>query len=85
MTASPAGGGASRLSAVTGNLGSASPSVNAFLTLAELAARWRIHRSTVRRMIRKRDLAAIQIGSLLRVPLVEVQRYERRQAIGGGA
>ena len=27
---------------------------------------------------------AWRIGSLLRVPLVEVQRYERRQAIGGG-
>jgi hypothetical protein len=47
------------------------------LSLAQVARRWQISVKEVRRMLGKQQLAFVQIRGSLRVPLAEVQRFER--------
>ncbi|MFC9768413.1 helix-turn-helix domain-containing protein [Rhodococcus jostii] len=47
-----------------------------YLSVADLAARWDINRSAVYRRIAEKRLAALHIGQAIRVPIVEVERFE---------
>lgn len=56
------------------------------LTVDEAAAQLRVHRETIRRMIRRGDLAAIKIGNVYRVDLSDLKPTRRarvRPAIEG--
>lgn len=51
------------------------------LTVADVAARWQVHPETVRRMMRRRELSAVQIGRVRRVPLKFVVAFELARTI----
>ncbi len=53
----------------------------AFWTAKGLAERWACHLETVRRMLRRGDLAAVRIGGAVRVPHDAVTAYEARQTV----
>ena len=46
-------------------------------TVRTLAARWDVDEETVRRLIKKRRLAYLKIGSATRIPLPAVRVYEK--------
>ena len=49
------------------------------LTISEIAARWRVHPETVRRAAVRGDFpGAFRAGSQWRVPLEDVEAYERK-------
>jgi excisionase family DNA binding protein len=59
-----------------GSLNSNEP-VTVFMTVAEVAARWKMSERSVRRLIHSGDLAATVIGPRqIRVAIVDVQRVE---------
>lgn len=43
-------------------------------TIAETAAKLRVHRSTIYRLIHSGDLRAIRVGQSLRIPARELER-----------
>jgi excisionase family DNA binding protein len=47
-----------------------------FLTPQELAARWRLGRSTVYELIARGELSYYRLGKTLRVALADVEAYE---------
>ena len=51
----------------------------AFYRVQDLAERWACHPDTVRRLLRKGDLAAVRIGGAVRVPHDAVLAYEAEQ------
>jgi excisionase family DNA binding protein len=53
-----------------------------FFTVEQLAARWQISQRTVRRLIKRGELCAVEIGAQLRVPVSAVERYEARHITG---
>lgn len=58
------------------------PPAPAFLTVAELAARWKVSERTVRRMVERGSLRGIRIGPQLRILIEAIERYEARHAEG---
>ncbi|MFZ1324680.1 MAG: helix-turn-helix domain-containing protein [Candidatus Contendobacter sp.] len=49
-----------------------------YLTIPELAARWKISVPTVRRKLSSGELAKIYIGRVVRIERTEVERIERK-------
>ena len=45
-------------------------------TVADLAQRWQCGESTVRNLIRRNELATFRIGTLIRISVDEVERFE---------
>lgn len=60
MPSSPAGADAPRI----------------LLTLAEVAARWRVHRKTVIRLLSRGEIEGLRIGGQIRVRAESVEAYE---------
>ena len=54
------------------------PTFAGTFSLAQLARRWKISAKDVRRMLGRQQLAFVQICGSLRVPLAEVERFERQ-------
>lgn len=50
-------------------------------SIAQLADRWGCSGSLVRKLINQGELQCFRIGNLIRVPAVEVARYEARVAL----
>ncbi len=48
-----------------------------YLTIPELAARWKISVPTVRRKLARGELAKVYIGRVVRIERTEVERVER--------
>lgn len=48
----------------------------ACLTVAQLAARWACHRSHIARMVDRGKIRAFRVGTLIRIPISEVERIE---------
>ena len=48
------------------------------LSLGQLVRRWNISRKALRRMLGRQELAFVQIRGKFRVPLEEIERYERK-------
>lgn len=48
-----------------------------YISANDLAARWSVHVNTVRNMIKRGDLKSIFFGNNRRVPLSEVERFEK--------
>ena len=55
------------------------PHMSGTLSLAALARRWRMPRKQVRRILARQELDFILIRDEIRVPEVEVERYENDQ------
>lgn len=55
-----------------------------FLTVAEVAARMRVSKMTVYRLVHNGDLEAIRVGRSFRVPDEAVQEYLRRSYYQAG-
>ena len=53
------------------------------LRIADVAAAWAVSIKTVRRLIRRKEMAAVLIGGQLRIAPDQVRAYERRHEIGG--
>jgi len=53
------------------------PHLAGTLSLDQLARRWKISRKQVRRLLAQQVLNFVQIRGRLRVPLEEVERYEK--------
>jgi excisionase family DNA binding protein len=52
-----------------------------FLTTAQLAERWYYHPESVRRLVRSGVLSSVRMGRQVRIPLQEVERYEREATL----
>lgn len=48
-----------------------------YLTIPELAQRWKISAQTVRRKLARGELAKVHIGRVVRIERTEVERIER--------
>jgi excisionase family DNA binding protein len=46
-------------------------------SVEQLAAKWSVDERTVRRAIWRGELKGVRFGRAIRVPLAEVERYER--------
>ena len=55
---------------------------NRFLTPAELAQRWRWHRESIRRWLRREQVERIKLGKRLLIPLAVIEGIERQGRIG---
>ncbi len=53
------------------------PDLAGTLSLDQLARRWGISRKEVRHLLGRQELAFVQVRGRFRVPLVEIERYER--------
>lgn len=53
---------------------------SSLMTLAELAAHWRVNVKTLRRLIASECLGVVKIGKSLRVTREEVARFERQNS-----
>lgn len=53
------------------------PQLAGTLSLDQLARRWKTSRKDVRRLLGRQQLGFVQIRGSFRVPLAEVQRYEK--------
>lgn len=51
--------------------------VEPFLTPAELAERWRVHKSTVSRFIQSGELSAMRVGRQLRIKISVIEHFEK--------
>jgi len=52
-----------------------------FLNTADIAARWQLHRESVRRLVRQGRLPRMCIGRRVLVPLSAVMEYERTSTL----
>jgi excisionase family DNA binding protein len=52
------------------------------LTTAQVAERWKYHQESIRRLVCERVLSSVRLGQRVRVPLQEVERYEREGTLG---
>jgi hypothetical protein len=53
------------------------PYLSGTLSLDQLARRWRTSRKEIRRLLARQQIGFVLISDRLRVPLEEVERYER--------
>lgn len=58
------------------------PEACKYLTPAELANRWRWHRESVRRWLRREQIQRIKLGKRLLIPLSVIETVERQSRIG---
>lgn len=56
-----------------------------FFSIQDLADRWRVSTSTVRRIIANDDLAKVYISAQVRIEGAEVERWEREARKGKAA
>lgn len=54
-----------------------------YMSVNELAARWGVSETTVRRAIWHKQLRCVRIGRLIRVDLAEIERYEHESQLAG--
>jgi len=69
------------------NIGATGPGGDAdvrFLTVAEVAARMRVSKMTVYRLVHSGELEAVRVGRSFRVPDEAVQEYLRRSFFQAG-
>ncbi|HEY5911347.1 MAG TPA: helix-turn-helix domain-containing protein [Verrucomicrobiae bacterium] len=52
-----------------------------FLNTADIAARWQLHRESVRRLVRQGRLPRMFVGRRVLVPLSAILEYERQNTI----
>ena len=64
--------------------GDGGPSDVRFLTVAEVAARMRVSKMTVYRLVHSGELEAVRVGRSFRVPDHAVQEYLRRSFFQAG-
>jgi len=57
------------------------PELAGSLSLDQLARRWQIPRKQIRRLLGDQKLRFVQIRGSFRVPLEEVERYEKQRAV----
>ncbi len=50
-----------------------------YLTIQDVAARWKISVPTVRRIIGRGEVSAVNIGRAVRIERSEIERYEARR------
>ena len=48
-----------------------------YLTIQDVAARWKISVPTVRRMIARGEVSPVRIGRVVRIEYGEIERFER--------
>jgi len=53
-----------------------------FLTPAELAARWRWHAESIRRLLRQGRLPSLRLGGKRIIPMADVLAYEAAHLVG---
>lgn len=58
---------------------------HALLTLNEVAARWRVHRKTVIRLLSRGEIEGLRIGGQIRVRAESVEAYEAANATAAPA
>lgn len=63
---------------------SATPTGGSFLTVAEVAARMRVSKMTVYRLVHSGELEAVRVGRSFRVPDHAVEEYLRRSFYQAG-
>ncbi|NQU26158.1 MAG: helix-turn-helix domain-containing protein [Candidatus Nealsonbacteria bacterium] len=54
------------------------PDLAGSLSLDQLARRWQVSRKQIRHLLGQQELRFVQIRGALRVPLDEVERYEKK-------
>ncbi len=54
--------------------------MDAFFTVDELAARWKVSKPTVHRRIAAGDIAVLRIGGAVRIARTEIERIEATPA-----
>jgi hypothetical protein len=59
------------------------PALAGTLSLGQLARRWQIPRKQLRRMLGRQELAFVEIRGSIRVPLEEVERFEKTGQLPG--
>ncbi len=57
----------------------------ASLSVQQVAKGWGVAVKTVRRMIHRKEIAAVRVGGRIRISPDQVAAYERRHEIGGRA
>jgi excisionase family DNA binding protein len=57
----------------------------AFFTPHQVAGRWSFHPESVRRLVRKGQIAAVILGRRVLIPLAEIQRIENEGRIARAA
>ena len=57
----------------------------AYFTPQQVASRWGWHVESVRRLVRKGQIAAVILGRRVLVPIAEIQRIEREGLIARAA
>jgi excisionase family DNA binding protein len=65
----------------TGDRGAPVPADDRFLTVGDVAERVRVHPQTVRQWIARRELRAIRIGRVVRIPRTEFEEMLERSRI----
>ncbi|HUT09492.1 MAG TPA: helix-turn-helix domain-containing protein [Thermoguttaceae bacterium] len=60
------------------------PHLAGTLSLGQLARRWQVSRKQLRRLLGRRELSFVQIRGSIRVPLAEVERFEKTRHLQGG-
>jgi excisionase family DNA binding protein len=58
------------------------PPPRSFFTVEQLATRWEVSERTIRRMIKRGELRAVEIGAQRRVPVDVVEHYEAQHTTG---
>jgi excisionase family DNA binding protein len=54
------------------------------LSIHDVAMRWNVSAKTIYGMVVRRQLRAVKVGRLLRIPLAVVESYEQASAAPGG-
>ena len=57
------------------------PELVGSLSLDQLARRWHVSRKQIRLLLGRQELGFVQIRSAFRVPLDEVERYEKKRGL----
>ena len=57
------------------------PDLAGSISLDQLARRWHVSRKQIRHLLERQELSFMQIRGVFRVPLEEVERYEKKRAL----
>ena len=57
------------------------PDLAGSISLDQLARRWHVSRKEIRHLLERQELGFVQIRGVFRVPLEEVERYEKQRAV----
>ncbi len=55
------------------------PELAGSISLDQLARRWHVSRKQIRHLLARQELSFVQIRGAFRVPLEEVERYEKQR------